>query len=112
MYYANTHQNKAYVAALISYWCVTNYLGLRGFKQHRCGIFLFWRSQVQSQPHWARAEVSAGLVALSGSVLCLSRLPGSACSAWLVGPSFHHSSLRRQFPTPDSALSSPSYEAL
>jgi len=60
MYYANTHQNKAYVAALISYWCVTNYLGLRGFKQHRCGIFLFWRSQVQSQPHRARAEVLHG----------------------------------------------------
>ena len=110
MYYANTHQKKAYVAALVSYWCVTNYRGLRGFKQHRCGIFLFWRSQVQSQLHRARAEVSAELVALSGSVLCLSRLPGPASSAWLLGPSCCHSNLRRQFPTPDSALLSPSYK--
>lgn len=81
---------------LFSIAAATNYHPLTDLTQHKFSILLLWRSEVQSQFHWAKVTVSAGLVpskGCEGRSYFLFQLLEVAFLPWLSTPSCYHSNL-------------------
>lgn len=58
------HLGKAgmiFLGVLVSCCCCKNYHELNSFREHTFIILSFWESEVCSELHWAKINVSAGL---------------------------------------------------
>lgn len=75
---------------------LTNHCKLRDLRQHKL-ISQFWRSEIQNQLHWAKAEVWTGLAAFVERRIqlfpCLFQFLEAIFIPWLMVPSSHCSKL-------------------